>query len=228
MATEAAGPAAEGARRTAGRACRAGRKLIVRVDRVELSKNILRGIWAMDELLEQFPRTGEERAVMLALAYPSREGLADYLPTDPRSSTQLSGSTRVLGNSRLDARYCSMWPMTGPRRSPRSDSNTTCCWSTRFAMASTSWPRKARWSTPATGSWCSRRKPEPSTSWHDAALGVNPFDITATATALLDRGLSMPAEERAVRAATLRATVLGRPAADWLTDQLAVVAGLPT
>ncbi|MGH8988030.1 MAG: alpha,alpha-trehalose-phosphate synthase (UDP-forming), partial [Acidimicrobiales bacterium] len=55
-----------------------GRRLIVRVDRVEPSKNILRGLWAFDELLETRPHWRGE-VTMLALAYPSREGLADYL-----------------------------------------------------------------------------------------------------------------------------------------------------
>jgi trehalose 6-phosphate synthase len=53
-----------------------------------------------------------------------------------------------------------------------------------------------------------------------AALGVNPFDVSATADAL-DRALSMDPEERASRAARLRSIVLSRSAEDWLRDQLA-------
>ena len=44
-----------------------GRKLVVRVDRVELSKNILRGFWAFEELLETRPEW-RGQVVMLALA----------------------------------------------------------------------------------------------------------------------------------------------------------------
>src|SRR5664279_5423493 len=56
----------------------ADRKVIVRVDRMELSKNLLRGFWAFEELLEQQPRW-RERVVFVAMAYPSRQGLAEYL-----------------------------------------------------------------------------------------------------------------------------------------------------
>ncbi len=56
----------------------AGRKLIVRVDRIELSKNILRGLVAYEELLVRYPQW-REQVVLLTLAYASREGLADYL-----------------------------------------------------------------------------------------------------------------------------------------------------
>ena len=52
--------------------------VIVRVDRMELSKNLLRGFWAFEELLERMP-SHRERVVFVALAYPSRQGLPEYL-----------------------------------------------------------------------------------------------------------------------------------------------------
>ena len=54
------------------------RKLLVRVDRIELSKNVLRGFHAFDDLLERHPEW-RERVVFAAFLYPSREGLAEYL-----------------------------------------------------------------------------------------------------------------------------------------------------
>ena len=54
------------------------RQVIVRVDRMELSKNLLRGFWAFDELLEHQPQR-RERVVFVALAYPTRQGLPEYL-----------------------------------------------------------------------------------------------------------------------------------------------------
>ena len=54
------------------------RQVIVRVDRMELSKNLLRGFWAFDELLELQPHR-RERVVFVALAYPTRQGLPEYL-----------------------------------------------------------------------------------------------------------------------------------------------------
>jgi trehalose 6-phosphate synthase len=52
------------------------------------------------------------------------------------------------------------------------------------------------------------------------ALGVNPFDVSATAAAL-DRALGLEPEERARRAEGLRQQVAGRTASDWLADQVA-------
>lgn len=54
------------------------RQLIVRVDRIELSKNILRGFWAFDEMLETRPDL-RGKVVFGAFVYPSRQGLSDYL-----------------------------------------------------------------------------------------------------------------------------------------------------
>ncbi|MEU4683611.1 alpha,alpha-trehalose-phosphate synthase (UDP-forming) [Streptomyces xinghaiensis] len=54
-----------------------GRKVIVRVDRTELSKNIVRGLLAYRELLTDRPEW-RERVVHVAFAYPSRQDLAVY------------------------------------------------------------------------------------------------------------------------------------------------------
>ena len=53
------------------------RKFIARVDRIELSKNILRGFLAFDELLDTRPEW-RGRVVFGASVYPSRATLADY------------------------------------------------------------------------------------------------------------------------------------------------------
>lgn len=54
------------------------RALLLRIDRIEPSKNILRGFAAYDLVLAEHPEL-RERVVFVALLYPSREGLADYL-----------------------------------------------------------------------------------------------------------------------------------------------------
>ena len=55
-----------------------GRKLIVRVDRIELSKNLLRGFYAFDELLREHPQW-RGHVTFVAQLYPSRETMAEYL-----------------------------------------------------------------------------------------------------------------------------------------------------
>ena len=54
-----------------------GRQLIVRVDRMELSKNIVRGFLAFDLLLARRPDL-RGRVVFLACCYPSRENVPAY------------------------------------------------------------------------------------------------------------------------------------------------------
>ena len=54
------------------------RAFVVRVDRIELSKNLLRGFAAFDDMLERHPEW-RERVVFGAYCYPSREGLPEYL-----------------------------------------------------------------------------------------------------------------------------------------------------
>ena len=53
----------------------------------------------------------------------------------------------------------------------------------------------------------------------EAALEVNPFDVSGTA-AVLARALAMEPAERTGRAATLRRIITARRPADWLDDQL--------
>ncbi|HEC10046.1 MAG TPA: trehalose-6-phosphate synthase [Acidimicrobiales bacterium] len=52
-------------------------RLIVRVDRLELSKNILRGFQAYADLLERRPDL-HHRVLFLALVYPSRQSVPEY------------------------------------------------------------------------------------------------------------------------------------------------------
>ena len=53
------------------------RQVIVRVDRTELSKNIVRGLAAYADLLRRYPEW-QERVVHIAFAYPSRHDLPEY------------------------------------------------------------------------------------------------------------------------------------------------------
>jgi trehalose 6-phosphate synthase len=54
-----------------------GRRLLLRIDRTELSKNIVRGLEAYRELLRAHPEIHGE-VVHLAFAYPSRHDLPEY------------------------------------------------------------------------------------------------------------------------------------------------------
>ena len=54
-----------------------GKKLILRIDRLELSKNIVRGFRAYEEMLKKHPEL-HGNVVHVALLYPSRRALSEY------------------------------------------------------------------------------------------------------------------------------------------------------
>lgn len=54
-----------------------GRKLILRIDRLELSKNVVRGFRAYEEMLKDHPEW-QGRVTHVALLYPSRRALSEY------------------------------------------------------------------------------------------------------------------------------------------------------
>ena len=77
------------------------RQVIVQVDRMELSKNLLRGFWAFDELLERQPHR-RERVVFVALAYPTRQGLPEYLAYQNEVESTVARINRQWERPRVD------------------------------------------------------------------------------------------------------------------------------
>ena len=102
------------------------RALLVRVDRIELSKNILRGFHAFDDLLERYPEW-REQVVFGAFVYPSREGLPEYLAYRQEVEADRAAHQRAVGHRRTGRRSSSTRPTTSPARSPRCAA-PTCCW----------------------------------------------------------------------------------------------------
>jgi trehalose 6-phosphate synthase len=74
---EAAAAAEVRRRRRALDAWKGDRRLVLRVDRAELSKNVLRGFRAFGDLLRRYPQW-RRKVVFLALLNPSRRGIAEY------------------------------------------------------------------------------------------------------------------------------------------------------
>jgi trehalose 6-phosphate synthase len=195
----------------------AGCQLVVRVDRIELSKNIVRGLWALDELLETRPAL-RGRVVHLVLAYASREGLAEYLAY----RSEIEHVVDVV-NER--------WATSGWQPvvlDVADDRNRSLAALRRYDALLVNPVRDGLNLVAKEGPLVNRRDGVLVLSREagavdelgEQALVVNPYDVSATAAAL-DRALAMDPVERATRAAALRATVGARTAADWLADQLA-------
>jgi trehalose 6-phosphate synthase len=199
-----------------------GRRLIVRVDRVEPSKNILRGLWAFDELLETRP-AWRGRVTMLALAYPSREGLADYLAYRAEVEHTVDRLNERWGSSEWRPVVLSVADDRARSMAALSAYDVLLVNPVRDGMNLVA--KEGPLVNRVDGVLVLSREAGAWEELHPAAVGVNPFDVSETAAAL-DAALSMDGSERAARAGTMRKIALGQTAADWLERQLEVAAGV--
>ncbi len=206
-------PAVAAARRLAEQV--GTRKLIVRVDRIEMSKNLLRGFLAYEELLETRPRW-REQVVMAAFAYPSRETMAEYLGYRAEVEHLVARINERFGRPGwLPILY-----------DPADDYYRSLAGLAAYDVLLVNPVRDGMNMVAKEGPLVNRRDgvlvlSRQAGAWEElgsGALGINPFDVTATADAL-EEALTMGAGERAERARRLEALVRRRTAADWLEDQ---------
>jgi len=219
--------AADIARVAGGEACTAAldeldelvgdRALVVRVDRIELSKNILRGFHAFEDLLERYPEW-REKVVFGAFVYPSREGLPEYLAY----RQEVEATVR-----RINERWAT--PGWTPILFDPSDDFPRSVAALRRADVFLVNPIKDGLNLVAEeGPLVNERdavlllSPEAGV-WDQlagAARPVHPYDVSGTADALA-LALAASPEERAVEAAEVRRRAAARTPEDWLADQLA-------
>jgi trehalose 6-phosphate synthase len=205
---------------TALRAEAGGRRIIARADRMEPSKNIVRGMLAFEELLHASPEW-RGRVVHVAFAYPSRQGLSEYLAyaadvehTAARINNALGsdGWTPILLSVEDDrARSLAALTLSDVLLvNPVRDGLNLVAKEGPLLNASDGVLVLSR----QAGAW------EELALAGGGALGINPFDVVGTTDAL-HAALTMEAPARAARAAALRTAVRGRTAADWWADQVA-------
>jgi trehalose 6-phosphate synthase len=192
------------------------RQLVVRVDRIELSKNVLRGFWAFDELLERRPDL-VENVVFAAEVYPSRLGLAEY---------QAYGQEVQALVSHLNAK----WGRPGwtPIILDPDDNFTKAVAALVCADVLLVNPVRDGLNLVAKegplvnerdGSVVLSRQAGVWDELRDHAIGVNPFDITGTALAIAE-ALDLPREVRSQRALGLREVAEGKSPLDWFDEQV--------
>ena len=197
--------------------------MVLRVDRVEPSKNIVRGMLAFEELLLAYPEW-RDKVVHVALVYPSRQGLADYLALGAEVAHTAERINHVW-------RTPTWTPIALHVEDDRARSLAAL---TMADVLLVNPVRDGLNLVAKEGALLNRADgvlvlSREAGAWEElagAALGVNPFDVSGTADAL-HRALSMDAAERRRRAADLRALVLARDASDWLDDQLRAAVAPP-
>ena len=191
--------------------------LILRVDRADLSKNILRGFAAFDLFLEQHPEFIEqvtfiahlipsrqdvpeyaeylERIEALVAVVNHRHGTTDWMPIDLRLRENLEEAIAaykhydlLMVNAMFDG--MNLIAKEGPLVNERHGVSVL----------------------------------SENTGAHEElaefALSVNPFDVQEQADAI-HRALTMSADERSWRAEGLKRVVEARDPGDWVDDQLA-------
>ncbi|BAC71648.1 alpha,alpha-trehalose-phosphate synthase [Streptomyces avermitilis] len=193
-----------------------GRKTIVRVDRTELSKNIVRGLLAYRELLASRP-DWRERVVHVAFAYPSRQDLAvyrDYTAAVQRLADEINaeygtpGWTPVVLHVKDDfARSLAAYRLADVALvNPIRDGMNLV----------------AKEVPVVSDEGCALVLSREAGAYEELgedAITVNPYDVVGTAVALHE-ALSMPAGERAERTKRLAGAATALPPARWFLDQL--------
>ncbi|WP_433571714.1 alpha,alpha-trehalose-phosphate synthase (UDP-forming) [Streptomyces sp. CA-251247] len=192
------------------------RKTIVRVDRTELSKNIVRGLLAYRHLLDTRPEW-RERVVHVAFAYPSRQDLAvyrDYTAEVQRVADEINaaygtdGWTPVVLHVQDDfARSLAAYRLADVALvNPIRDGMNLV----------------AKEIPVVSDDGCAlvlSREAGAHEELGDDAVTVNPYDVTGTADALHE-ALTMPHDERARHTKRLATAATALPPQRWFLDQL--------
>ncbi|WP_030235064.1 alpha,alpha-trehalose-phosphate synthase (UDP-forming) [Streptomyces sp. NRRL S-350] len=198
------------------------RRTIVRVDRTELSKNIVRGLLAYRHLLRTRPEW-HDRVVHIAFAYPSRTDLAEY--------REYTATVRRLAEE-IDAEFAT--PTWQPLILHVDDDFARSLAAYRLADVALVNPIRdgmnlvAKEVPVVSDDGCAlvlSREAGAHAELAGDALSVNPYDVIATADALHD-ALTMPPEERADRTKRLAAAATALPPQQWFLDQLDALAPL--
>jgi trehalose 6-phosphate synthase len=199
------------------------RRTIVKVDRVEPSKNLLRGFWALDEMFETRPQW-RGQVVMLALFYSSRQDLPEYLAY---------GTEVELAARRVNDRWAT-GDWTPVLLDVEDNQERSLAALTLYDVLLVNPLRDGMNLVAKEGPIVNANNGVLALSTQagayddlaGTAVGLNPFDVSETAAAMAT-GLAMAPDERAMRASELVRLAVARRPADWLADQLAAASLSP-
>lgn len=192
------------------------RKFLVRVDRVEPSKNLLRGFAAFGSLLDEHP-WWRGRAVFGAFVYPSREGLPEYVALREEMHQRVAEINERHGTDDWTPILLDESDDYVRSIAALSRADVVLVNSTRDGLNLVAFEAGlvndvdgVLALSPETGAW---------DLLGPAALRVHPFEVTGTAVVLAE-ALAMEPDERRMRAERWHLAAAARRPADWLADQL--------
>jgi trehalose 6-phosphate synthase len=191
--------------------------LILRVDRADLSKNVLRGFTAFDIFLEQHPEF-RERVTFLAQLMPSRADVPEYAEYLERIEALVAVVNHRHGTPDWMPIHLKL----------RDDLEEAMAAYKHYDVLLVNAMFDGMNLVAKEGPLVNERNGvsvlSENTGAHEElgeyALSVNPFDVQELADSI-HAALTMPPAERARRADGLRAIVTSRDPGDWIDEQLA-------
>ncbi|CAN5137692.1 glycosyltransferase family 20 protein [soil metagenome] len=191
--------------------------LIIRVDRADLSKNVLRGFTAFDVFLTQYPEF-RERVTFIAHLQPSRQDVPEYQEYIERIEALVAVVNHRHGTTDwmpIDLRIYENFPEAVARYKHFDLLIVNSLFDGMNLVAK---------EAPAVSTRDGVVMLSENTGAHeelgDCTLSVNPFDIEEQAQTI-HRALTMDPEERRLRAERLRSIVRERDPGVWISEQMA-------
>ena len=196
--------------------------LIIRVDRADLSKNVLRGFTAFDTFLTQHPEF-REQVTFIAHLQPSRQDVPEYAEYLERIEALVAVVNHRHGTTDwmpIDLKIYENFHDAVARYKHFDLLMVNSIFDGMNLVAK---------EAPAVNTRDGVLMLSENTGSHeelaDCALSVNPFDIQEQADAIY-RALTMDPEERRLRAERLKEIIFSRNPGDWVDEQLADIAEL--
>jgi trehalose 6-phosphate synthase len=196
--------------------------LIIRVDRADLSKNVLRGFTAFDTFLTQHPEF-REQVTFIAHLQPSRQDVPEYAEYLERIEALVAVVNHRHGTTDwmpIDLKIYENFHEAVARYKHFDLLMVNSIFDGMNLVAK---------EAPAVNTRDGVLMLSENTGSHeelgDCAISVNPFDIQEQADSIY-RALTMDPEERRVRAEHLKEIIFSRNPGDWVDDQLADIAEL--
>jgi trehalose 6-phosphate synthase len=191
-------------------------RLLLRVDRSDPSKNIVRGFAAFDLFLADHPEW-QGRITMLALLDPSRPEIpeyAEYMGAIQRAARALNDRYYSTGWTPVDLRVSDNFPEAVAAYKHYDILLVNAIFDGMNLVA-----KEAPLVNTRDGVLILSENTGVYEELRDHVIGVNPFDIQQQADAI-HSALEMPAAERAARVEAIRRHVRDNDISGWITAQL--------
>jgi trehalose 6-phosphate synthase len=198
-------------------AARRPERLVVRVDRTDPSKNVVRGFRAFEHYLDVHPEA-RGRVGMLALLDPSRQDIpeyAEYLGAIQRAARLVNDRFQQEGWTPIDLRISDDFPRSVAAYKQFDVLLVNAIFDGLNLVA-----KEAPLVNARDGVLVLSENAGAHEELGDWVLTVNPFDVAGQAEAI-HRALEMPLAERRTRLASIRAHVREHDLAAWVDAQLA-------